>query len=328
MYKISIFFRYTISKYTFTFYLLDKSFSLNVNQNEKISLEFFFDEFIFKNFSKKDFLKYCNFERALLFFKFFEKISIFILKESNNISDILSLLKITYNPSILWNNCTEKEIKEIYKNRFSICENKNIVQTSWKIFNILKNRKTYRQYEKSKINIEEIEYLCQCAYWNIWTDENYWNIVTHKTTPSWWWFFSSKIFFLAFQDKYIEKYFFDGEKLIFKESISNKDKILYETIIPNPSLDFKNAVWLIIIVSDIEFSWKKYWAKSIPLTLLEGWHISQNFIFASEEKWYWTCEIGWIFEEKILTYCKTWKYEVFINSILFWKKSKNEGSFE
>ena len=112
MYKISIFFRYTISKYTFTFYLLDKSFSLNVNQNEKISLEFFFDEFIFKNFSKKDFLKYCNFERALLFFKFFEKISIFILKESNNISDILSLLKITYNPSILWNNCTEKEIKD------------------------------------------------------------------------------------------------------------------------------------------------------------------------------------------------------------------------
>lgn len=46
-----------ISKYTFTFYLLDKSFSLNANQNEKISLEIFFDEFIFKGFSKKDFLK-------------------------------------------------------------------------------------------------------------------------------------------------------------------------------------------------------------------------------------------------------------------------------
>lgn len=328
MYKISIFFRYTFRNNIFTFYLLDKSFSLNTSLDEKISLENFFDTFLFKDFSKNDFLKYCNFERSLLFFKFFEKTNIFLLKKLNNISDILILSKITYNPSILWNNCTEEEIEEIYKNRFSIYENKNIVKNDWRIFNILKNRKTYRQYEKSKINIDEIEYLCQCAYWNIWNDENYWNKIIHKTTPSWWWFFSSKILFLSFKNKDIEKYFFDWEKLIFEEIIRNKDKILKEMIISNSDFDFENAIWLIVIVSDIKFSWKKYWAKSIPLSLLEGWHISQNFILASEEKWYWTCELGWIFEEKILKYCKTWKYEFFVNSILFWKKLKNESTFE
>lgn len=82
MYKISIFFRYTFRNNIFTFYLLDKSFSLNTSLDEKISLENFFDTFLFKDFSKNDFLKYFNFERSLLFFKFFEIKKVWFKKNS------------------------------------------------------------------------------------------------------------------------------------------------------------------------------------------------------------------------------------------------------
>ena len=319
MYKISFFFKYAIYKNNCVFYICENSFSLKLDIWEKEKLEKFFYNFLTKNFDENTFYEVCDFFRKETFWRFFTKTGIFILENDLNFTETLLLVSLLINPSPLYKNLNSKNIQQIYKKRFFQKENKKIIKNNWIILDLLKNRKTYRKYKKSDLNLEEIKYLCQCSYWNIYVENKLWNEIIHKTTPSWWWFFPCKIVFFAFGQDFIDKYIFDGIDLIFQEHIWDKQQFLQDVFIYNPELDFINSSWFLVVLADLRFISQKYWAKSYSLVLLEWWHISQNFIFASLEKWYWTCEIGWVFEKNLLSYCNVWKYNIFINSILFWK---------
>lgn len=321
MYKFSIFFQFIFRDEKLIILFPENRYSLKINQEEQQKLEKFFYNFLDKNFSQKDYETFCDFDRYKQIFTFLLKIQVFSLIEEQTIFDTLILSKISYNPSILDNFPNFEKIKNIYKKRFSQKENKNIINNqNGVVLDLLKNRKTYRKYKKSIFNLDEIRYLLQCSYWNIFLENNFWNQIIHKTVPSGWWFFALKIYFFLFFDEKVELFCFDWVDLFSVGKKFDKKIFLQDCIIYNPDLDFDNCTWFVVILADIDLVVQKYSVKSYPLLLLEWWHISQNFVLASIEKWYGTCELWWVFEEKLLQYCQIDdKKMIFINSILFWK---------
>lgn len=320
MYKFSLFFQFVFRDFQLIILFPENRYTLSIDIQETDSLERFFYHFLDKTFFEQDYYKYCQFPRAEKFFQFFLKVKAFNKLDLQNISDTRLLSRLSYNPSVLDNFPNDEQIRNIYQERFLLPENKNIIERQeWIVFDLLKNRKTYRKYKKSTFNKQEIIYILQCAYGNIFVENSFGNIVVHKTSPSGGWFFPLKIYFFQFANNSVELFHFDGVDVLKTEKIFDKNTFLQESIIMNTQLDFENCTGFVVIAANMKFVRQKYGARSYPLVLLEGGHISANFILASIEKWYGTCELGWVFEEKILEYCGLNDNYIFINSILFWK---------
>lgn len=320
MYKLSIFFQYKIEDNILFILISDKSFQLSITWKESIDLQSFFNKVFGRAFSLRDYNNICRFKRSEKIFLFLVHIKAIFEVQKGSIEELLHWVKLTYNPSFLTNFLEQEQINSIYKKRFSIKENKKLVHQSWTILNLLKTRKTYRQYSYSKFDKRNMEYIFQCAYGNTFIEKNSWNIVPHKTVPSGWWFFSLLLFFIRFEESNVILYKFDWVQLKKLKNLWDKKVFLENAILKNPDLDFINASWLCIVFWNLKFSSKKYWPKALSLILLEWWHISQNFVLGCLEKKYWTCELWGVFERYLLKSC--WfkdKQHIFVNAILFWK---------
>lgn len=329
MYKISFFFRYTFSGHRGTFYISDVNFSLDVSRDEKRALENFFHMFLLQKFTQDDFYNICDVPRKEILWKFFLSIKVILPDEIKNLVDTVLMARIPYNPSILCDIPSSSQIKQIYMDRFSIQENTHMVQSNGEIFRILKKRKTSRKYQCSKLCLEEVQYLCQCAYGNSFIEKTFiWIDCMHKTTPSGGGFFSSKIYFFAFGTNHIDVYIFDGEALRPYKHITDKQSFLSWVLLESVELDLERATGFILITADLQFSWKKYGAKSVPLALLEGWHISQNFVLACIEMWYGTCELWGIIEDNLLSFCAVKEYDIFVNVIVFGKCNYENAAWQ
>lgn len=157
-------------------------------------------------------------------------------------------------------------------------------------------------------------------YWNIRQINYEWFTFTHKTTPSWWAFYTLNVYFFRFNKSDISLLKYDWYDFILLQNNISKNELIDKLIISKENFDIDNAIWFICIFSNLEFVAKKYWAKAHQLTLLEWWHISQNFVLAWIEKWYWTCELWWVYENNIIEILwLDWSKNLFINAILFWK---------
>ncbi len=325
-YKFSSLFQYSSQRGVLVFFIWDKKYIIKCSQKNKKTLIQLFNTLLGSIFSEETCITLLDwlFGNPKEFFNFLLRVGIIIDLNNGVIHDIIGWANLSYNPSIL------TPLKKIWQPEHIrlVMDNQNrwssdIIQwQKWVIFDFLENRKTIRGYIPQKTDEQELTYLFACLYWNIKKEMYQKKSIIHKTTPSWWAFWPLHIYFFRFTDwtkVLLEKY--DWIDLIPVRTVNNKNELCEKMIIKNESLDFENAQGLIVILADLENMSKKYWVKSYQLALLEWGHISQNFVLASEEKGYGTCELWWVIESVVLSECgvDTEKY-IFVNSILFWKK--------
>ncbi len=319
MYKFSVFFQYKVTNNKIVILLWTKEYNLTLNSNEIKTIINFINTYLGLEFSKNDFTSFTELDISEKLFSFFLKINA-IISIDNNISEINNWAKLTYNPNILSYSITPDEANILCNNQHKLWNKNLLTQQSWIIFDLLNKRKSYRKYVKNNFDEKEIKYLFDCMYWNIRQINYEWFTFIHKTSPSWGAFYSLNIYFFRFNENSISVLKYDWYDFILLQENISKDDFIDKTIISQENFDIKNAIWFICIFSNLEFIAKKYWAKAHQLTLLEWWHISQNFVLAGLEKWYWTCELWWVYENNIIDILwLDWSTNLFINAILFWK---------
>lgn len=319
--QFSYFFQYTFQENVWYFYIANKLFKLDFSKEEKKSFNKFYQIYIRKLFNRANFLyKMWSSKRNNIILAFLIKAKIIINKNDWYSSEIIHWSNLC-NGNLTTSAVDEDTAFNLCKTQHKTSKTNIIKNQNWIIFNLLKNRKTNRQYKNYNYNTKEIKYLFQCMYWNI-NQKKFKNFdFIHKTTPSWWAFYPLQINFFKFNYwNTIDLLKFDGIKLKKICKIKDKNNFIKNNIIYNPLLDTINATGLILITSNIEYISQKYWAKSYQLVLLEWWHACQNFVLACEELNYWNCELWWVYENQLLK--DSWidnNKNIFINAILFGK---------
>lgn len=318
MFKISILFQYKFQGLSWFFYLWTKQYTLSFTEKEISELRLFFDTYIGEVFEEENFQSIVTSSRRDLIFSFFLETNIFLdSSKKSNKYEMVNIANLTYNPSIVttWSNKNENFL--LCKKQHELRNQNKLITQNGKLFSLLKNRKTLRTYSKSDVNNTELLYLFHCMYWNI-TKVKFGDYdFVHKTTPSWGAFYPLEIFYINFSKNQLLK--FDGYTINFVKDLS-EDFNINDYIVKNDLLDLNNSIGIVFILADISLMSQKYWIKTYPLCLLEGWHASQNFVLACEELWYWNCELWWVWEENIIKLCTSkGGNSIFVNAILFWK---------
>jgi len=324
MYKISTFSQYKYTENKINFILWKTIFWVPLEKKEINCFISFFNNFLWKDFSEDDFFKHFEkIKRKKIFFDFLLKTNIIISVNNWYYKEVITWANINYNNWLLMPKISKEESAKLCINQHD--KYSNIISDkdyNLETLKILKNRISHRNYNKNNIYSEsEILDLFRCTYWNIRSVEYQNHLLTHKTTPSWWAFYPLKIYFLKFKWSKILIQKFNWIDFDNKWEI-NKSDFIKNCIVKDDNLDFDNAIWVTIILWDIFNIWQKYWWKAHSLILLEWWHISQNFVLASEELNIWTCELWWVYEEEIMNRINVDKTRnIFINTILFWRKN-------
>lgn len=329
-YKFSSLFQYKFEWGVLVLYAWDKTYTIRCSAKDKKNLIHTFNSLLGSIFSEEIFeslLAWIS-GKTIDFFHFFVQVGIIIDLNNWVFHDIVGWAGMWYNPSILMplRKIEQEEHLDLVRDAQSRWDQHIIQWQKGVVYDLLARRRTIRRYAHYETNNWELEYLFACLYWNT-RKETYQNrFIIHKTTPSGWAFWPLRIFFFRFVNKkevFLEEY--DGIRLISLKSLGDKETLCEQVIIYNESLDLENAQGLVVILADLENMSKKYGAKSYPLALLEWGHISQNFVLASEEKGYGTCELWWVIESFIIDKCWVNKEtHIFVNAILFWKNSEYE----
>lgn len=282
----------------FILYTPEQNYYLDLDKELSEKIILFCEKKSNTTFKKENFLKISEnkiLEKLWYFFVkkwlFFERME--ILSQLKNISRFFD------NPALL--ERTDKDEEESYK---LLEKNKEFIDDKDFYFLDLV-RKSCRNFNWKNIDLKILEKIIYDSY--------FFNRNLHRSCPSGWAFYPLKFFYINnFSNKLYEFYNWSFKKVFDLEVFWKDFYLIFEE-------KWQKSSWILLIMSDLSFSSKKYWYKSLKLAYLEAWHFCQNFYLVSEKiKNLWVCEFAWV-NEQIIYRQEKLKNLLFCSSIIIWK---------